>query len=554
MKRAALAVAALSGLGLAGCPSGYRFRSVPGEGTVQTRSVIVDLTNDACTECDDGLMPLVHCEADPSLCRRELESDHLLDTTICSDLSPLLTFVHMSDAQLKEHQVQLDGPLGVRFYDGVVSGAGRDPELERYDFAVLLATVLGVNHAVRAPADARLYAPCPAPLAPSFVLHTGDAMDAGMFSELYEFLGIMNQLDVPFYNAVGNHDVLFFGTFPKDRMKGLDVTLPFVPVGDVDRILRAHHPEAHLEDFSIPYRTAKAGRDDRVGSCRSSQAPIEPDCKEAAPGEPPHPCWDSRYSGFDLICAAPQPGKGGAAAAAASLDAQRRPAPSFPRRAPDGLCPQAHGYYGQDFWLAPASTGAARKVRLLVLNTTETGPQSTSEALEQRSRGRMREEQYLWLERELASHHDAQTLFIVAGHHTLTSFVPEQRGWLQAILIGEPRVAVYLSGHTHVANVRSFERPSGARLWEVTAGSTLVYPQLANFVDLLERPTGEVYVRVRSFRQRMSDAPCAGQCDLGQLAARGRLGAFHDRTDLDWRAEASAARQSNGIFRVGAFR
>lgn len=60
-------------------------------------------------------------------------------------------------------------------------------------------------------------------------------------------------------------------------------------------------------------------------------------------------------------------------------------------------------------------------------------------------------------------------------------------------------------------------------------------------------------VRVRSFRQRVSDAWCSSDCDLKYLAARARTGAFNDQHDGDWHLESTAKMNANGLFRVSGF-
>jgi hypothetical protein len=218
-----------------------------------------------------------------------------------------------------------------------------------------------------------------------------------------------------------------------------------------------------------------------------------------------------------------------------------------------GLCNEARGYYGQDFMLPPGADGAPRKVRLLVLNTSEVGPTTKVMALEQRSHGQMREEQMLWLTRELSSHREMKTVFLVAGHHNLGGFVEDQQGALKNLLLGEARVLAYLAGHTHVNAIHRHARRTGQALWEVIAGSTLVYPQLANFVDILERADGEIFLRVRSFRQQLSDTLCDNDCALRELARRARRGAFNDFADGDRRLESVAKRRANGLLRVSSF-
>lgn len=543
--------------GVTGC-SRYEFKLVSGQAHVNARNVIGDLAKQATMNCAEGLHPYVHCESEPLLCRSDPLTRATVPDQICNDLQPLLTFVHTSDAQLTEDQVALDGPHRAGVYDGLTGANHRDPELERYDFAVFLATMLSVNSlgerkdGTYAPAS---YAPCPPPLPPSFVLHTGNAIDAGMSSELFEFLAVVRQLDVPFFNAVGNHDNLFFGTFPKGAMRGADALLPFVPLGDTDRFLRAHSAGRAPDDFSIPHSPEADHPETRQGH------PLPP-----ALGTPPAPYFGSDYSGFDLFC----PTATATAKEQEKVRSAHLGSPSFP--VPTGnLCTDAHGYYGEDFLLPKVPGRPDRKVRLLVLNTAEVGPKTLDQALDRHGRGTMRDEQYLWLGRELAGNRDRETLFIVAGHHDLAGFFEGQDGRLRRILLAEPRVTAYLSGHTHTDAIHRFDRPTpsgtpggvnprgtpggakGVPLWEVTAGSTLVYPELAHLVDLMERPNGETYLRVRSFRQRVGDAWCGSDCDLKYLAARGRTGAFNDQHDGDVRLEREAKMNSNGLFRVSGF-
>jgi 3',5'-cyclic AMP phosphodiesterase CpdA len=358
-------------------------------------------------------------------------------------------------------------------------------------------------------------------LPPRFVLHTGDAVDAGMFSELFEFLGVAARLEIPFYNAVGNHDNLFFGAFPKSRMRGLDVTFPFAPIGSTSRFIAAHNPESYLYDISIPHVPLSSNEVTERGT--------------APAGLPDAPALASSfYHGFDLICGA--------------------------RRNGARICPEARGYYGLDVPLPASASGKPRTLRILVLNTAEVGPDEALEGVARHSNAEMREDQYLWLEQELSSPRREQTLYMVAGHHSLDSFVPLQKDWLKKLLTNASNVLAYIDGHTHAGAIHQYARPGRAPLWEVTAGSTLVYPQLGQIVELLEdsAPAPELYLRVRSFRQRLSDAACAVGTGCVELAARareGRKGAYADRGhDGDFREEIPSVQSSNGLLPLGQVR
>lgn len=512
--------ATMPALALAGCPAGYRFQAAyePHPVSDAIEQNLLEARDEALEACRDHVALDIHCESQPELCRRDLSRPGAPPLPGVERLEPRLSFVHVSDAQLKEHRVSIEGALSESWYDGLVSGSARHPELERYDFAVLLATVLGINRLVEsAPAEGS----CPSCARPAFVLHTGDSVDAGMFSEFFEFLSVMEQLDVPFFNAVGNHDTLFFGTFPKRQMRGYDVVLPYVPLGDLRRFLLAHHVDGCKADLSIP--------------CEMSQGhtPMLPGMRRSA------------FHGFDLICS------------------------SEPRVAEARtLCPDAHGYYAFDTWIpagplpAEAGAGAAaaapgrRRVRVIVLNTSEIEPETPWEAVTtQQSRGYMRSRQYLWLSSELSRRYDEPTSFIVAGHHTLENFMPEQNGWLRNLLLREPRVMAYLSGHTHRNAIHSHAR-APTPLWEITAGSTLVAPQFGLLIDLLQSPPdadagAPWYLRVRSFREGLSRTPSCAR--LAQQASWGQRGARQDVNDQDNTPEGEALPRANGLLPVTPF-
>ena len=55
------------------------------------------------------------------------------------------------------------------------------------------------------------------PNRPSFVIHTGDAIDSGVMSELHRVHELIDGF-VPFFHVLGNHDVLTFGNLvPTDK-------------------------------------------------------------------------------------------------------------------------------------------------------------------------------------------------------------------------------------------------------------------------------------------------------------------------------------------------
>ncbi len=83
-------------------------------------------------------------------------------------------------------------------YDAVVKTANAEFCLGNPQYANDKNCVTFVNH----PDPAR-----PAPLA---MIHTGDSADTGLQSEFDTFITYTNKLLVPWYQAIGNHDVLAF--------------------------------------------------------------------------------------------------------------------------------------------------------------------------------------------------------------------------------------------------------------------------------------------------------------------------------------------------------
>lgn len=539
---------ALACAAAAGCPSGWRLQAVDGAEPSITNDtwLMISCTKRGMTDPSSSgawrrrARPHVHCAGATTAEERALCSTspgHRGTPTVedPAALQSLLSFVHLSDAQLKEHQIHLEGPLGDEVtYDGIISTSNRDLLLEQNDDAALLATVLSINElrTVLPAAKPGAFAGYDAPVSPSFVIHTGDAVDSGMFSELLQFIAVMDQLDIPYFNVIGNHDNLFFGTFPGDLMSGLNVVSPYVPIVTTDRFMRYHSLSGRDQDPSLPY---PAKRDDDHLATKKKGGPLP----------------SSSYHGFDLLCTGEPPRDG-------------------------ALCNQARGYYTIDLQLPHAAFGTT-KLQAIVLNTAQVLPESVGSAFHSLSKGNMLPEQLRWLKGQLDVKGTDKPFFLVFGHHNLKSFLSEDQGEeLRAMLLAEPRVLGYVTGHTHVDDVVEWPRPTGEPLWEIIGGSTLVYPQLGRLIDVLEDPNGNrLFLRVLSFRQVLGDAakelrltppsecviPEEGDCRplippnssfcqrLADRANFARSGAARDE-DEDRRDERAAVSRINGVMPV----
>jgi 3',5'-cyclic AMP phosphodiesterase CpdA len=558
-------------LALLQCPSGYRRLELKGAvpSFDEHQWDRVDCTRKALAAatdvCAERKLPklLIQCSSgDRSERERCFTSPGRRETRVLpqpeSGLVSRLTFVHLSDAQLKEETIHLAGPISETHYDGLKSTSDRNDELEKHDDAVLLATVMAINE-LDSPEIAPAFAPFPAPRRPSFVVHTGDAVDAGVYSELLQFITVMDALEVPWLSVVGNHDNMFFGTFPPNLMSGLDILVPFIPIVDTDRFMKMHSTRGLDQDSSLPHPAGR-GADHpptthgRIGFTPRGDRVIEP--------------HGSSFHGFDLAC----PKRG----LIADADQGK-------------LCAEARGYYAFD---TPLDGGGT--LRAIVLNTAEVVPTTAFQGTMRQSTGNMLPEQIRWLKRELAEDRPGiaekdkrKSLFIVFGHHDLRSFwTSEQADELRSIFLHEPRLLAYVAGHRHANDVVAWERKGGAPFWEILGGSTLVYPQLGHVIDLLEGPEAKLYLRVTPFRQQLGDgdveaidptparvAPpsppepgaspakppvCPGLegstswCHrLAKRASQGREGARLDVKDEDHREEHNAVEKVTGALFVG---
>lgn len=129
--------------------------------------------------------------------------------------TPTLSFLHFSDVQIREPGAKLGGTelssqlrkiepsfeqdyvqelYALLGYDAIIKTANREISLARKLYTD------------RATAGEVSYRP-----GPTFMIHTGDSADTGMQSEFDSFISYSDKLVVPWYQVIGNHDVLAFG-------------------------------------------------------------------------------------------------------------------------------------------------------------------------------------------------------------------------------------------------------------------------------------------------------------------------------------------------------
>jgi 3',5'-cyclic AMP phosphodiesterase CpdA len=361
--------------------------------------------------------------------------------------SPAFSFVHASDVQLRD--------LGIRLISSFVSHLGdccgqqsalRHPLLDANDEMPFIALVGALNQLNNKP---------------RFLIHTGDAADAGSKDEAIVFLSIANRLAIPWFNVNGNHDVNFFGTLTHGDVKEL--------VNGIDIIHgRTNFMALHgLNDFPFAAR-------DRWSRHRPTETFQFGSNQESR----------SFRHGYD------HPTRG-----------EMLPSNAIPK----------DGWYSLKVSDSPA-------LRLLILDTTIPDAMVAKRfpwwPLEAEG-GFIKRSQYEWLLSELAAADSAREYVIVVGHHQLTKpngtillkvgIDESKRVPLRDILAAQPHVLAYIAGHSHQPYIREHPAATGS-LWEIIAGSLHEFPQVALLITVLTRG-GELAAAVQ---------PIAGEVEPGR--------------------------------------
>jgi len=126
--------------------------------------------------------------------------------------TPEFAFLHFSDVQIREPGAKLGSTELSHDLKAVESSFEQDFEQEQFAMFVYDGIVATANReiAVSTPPDGPTDHD-DGRVAPDVMIHTGDSADMGLQSEFDTFLTYTDKLQVPWYQTIGNHDVLAFG-------------------------------------------------------------------------------------------------------------------------------------------------------------------------------------------------------------------------------------------------------------------------------------------------------------------------------------------------------
>ncbi|HEY3450423.1 MAG TPA: metallophosphoesterase [Myxococcales bacterium] len=336
---------------------------------------------------------------------------------------------HVTDVQVREERAILMGGTETDLLESVsqaytpIEGTRRDALMEVDSAYVWLATALTLN---------AIHQQYPFDLA----VHTGDAADVGLKSELRQFLHVAHKLDMPFLNAIGNHDVLAFGLW--------NGASPFAGV------------YLNSVDFSLELAPTFAANRDGLMQDRATHLGVVNDAvAEAGAHEPTRKAFGSERLGYDL---SPDPGD------AYYTALLRAPANGLPglqvvvlRTSADLGGADGEMSAAQLAWLNDTLDAASTRANLVVV----------------------------------AAHHPLMEVkregsgLGAVGQVVVSP--PMQK--LRDLLVHYPNVIAYLCGHTHLPEVVELKDDSGAlQLVQIDSGALLTYPQEGAVVELLLDP------------------------------------------------------------------
>jgi metallophosphoesterase (TIGR03767 family) len=147
--------------------------------------------------------------------------------------------------------------------------------------------------------------------------------------------------------------------------------------------------------------------------------------------------------------------------------------------------------------------------------------------------GAVPEDQFIWLERELARCQTENRLALVCSHHnslTLENGATPVWGGQRLVHAEEfvemlqryPVMVAWLNGHTHVNTITPHLRDSGGGFWEITTASCVDFPQQQQLVELVDNRDGTMSIFVTALDHAAAPTWTPGDLSQTGLASLSR--------------------------------
>lgn len=439
-----------------------------------------------------------------------LDVDYALPP-VPNDFEVVLSFVHVSDVQIRDYGFVSQGVTASRLVDFAVPGTERHQGIDTREEYPFLAQVQAINKVVKqsseapsneSPSDKSIPASRSRP-APAFMIHTGDSTEVATQGELLSFLSVANLLEIPWFNVAGNHDFLLFGNF-KQGFDFKDSSGTIALITDRRAFIEFHGDESRVQSFPLLYRRhiqtqegvknahAETGKEETKE--RRDKGDKDRLCRDQ-PREMTVP--PSKLHGFDCD--------------ASETDLQDSRCRSTPKT-------------NYSF-----TTSTDPPIRIVVLDTNAFDARVPRRRRAQRigtgSTGTVEEDQFSWLRQQLIDASRRGEPVLVMGHHPLSKLTGNRKSIRKLLTSENPdsprlsylldelrkeKVLAYFGGHKHSGYLilhkgtaekgdkEALQGCSAGCFLEVIAPSLHEFPQIALLVRVLKRTTksGQLWVDV----------------------------------------------------------
>ncbi len=353
---------------------------------------------------------------------------------------------------------------------------------------------------------------------PKFMIHTGDAVNMGVVSELYEFIYITNELNIPWFNVLGNHDAQVYGNLSSKEVGVIRPNMGFQTLSHRYNFINMHGkgfyvdglvyfspsnaPDSNTLDMDSVYNGFDMREGPRPHSAGLEKLPDKITLPEYIDYDPIQQqlrvaensaMTEGNYK--DLLALSPE------LSYRTAIEELYEQSISKRVNEPCRDCP---GYY---YFEAKSPTDETPGILCIVLDTTtnqfefakgtvyrdkelEVRPGDEKKLSEQDTKEK-KLAQMKWLKGVLGKYrHKGNWMVLVFGHHQLNStgfFDDSHEELVDVFLDPKNNVVAYFCGHTHEYKITYHENdnhPGAFGFWEIITDSTLEYPKKGSLVTI----------------------------------------------------------------------